>query len=179
MIESHIINCMKDKIYISNLVGAFATMASNEIEKEISDLGGRSLSHETALVVIHNHPNETIDILSRVLSLTHSGAVRLINTLESEGFVQRHKSAKDARSVVLSVTSAGRARVQSILNSREKITLKLLESFDEIQQQNFLNLLEIAMGNLTSEKIKALQICKLCNEGACRKQGCPVEKSVS
>lgn len=178
MSESHIIDCMKDKKYISNLIGAFATMASNKIEKEISELGGRSLSHETALVVIHNHPNETIDVLSKILDLTHSGAVRLINTLESEGFVQRHKSAKDARSVVLSITSAGSTRVQSILSSREKITFKLLDNFDEIQKQDFLNLLEIAMGNLTNEKIKALQICKLCNEGVCRKQGCPVEKSI-
>ncbi|NRA72806.1 MAG: MarR family transcriptional regulator [Gammaproteobacteria bacterium] len=169
---------MKDKKYISNLIGAFSTMVSSKIEIGISELGGRSLSHEIALVVIHNHPNETIDVLSKVLGLTHSGTVRLINTLENEGFVQRHKSEKDARSVVLSVTSAGSIRVQSILDSREKVTLKLLESFDETQKQDFLNLLEIAMGNLTGEKIQALQICKLCNEGVCRKQGCPVEESL-
>ncbi|SGZ15111.1 hypothetical protein [Moritella viscosa] len=80
---------------------------------------------------------------------------------------------------MLSVTSAGSIRVQSIFNSREKVTLQFLKNFDEIQKQDFLNLLEIAMGNLTSEKIKALQICKLCNEGVCRKQGCPIEESVS
>ncbi|MGJ8648272.1 MAG: MarR family winged helix-turn-helix transcriptional regulator [Marinomonas colpomeniae] len=151
-------------------------MVSNEIEKEISELGGRNLSHEIALVVIYNHPNETIDVLSKVLDLTHSGAVRLINTLENDGFVQRHKSTQDARSVVLRVTGTGSIRVQSILDSREKVTLKLLENFDESQKQDFLNLLDIAMSNLNSKKIKALQICKLCNEGVCRKQGCPVEE---
>ena len=178
MIESHIIKNMKNTKYISNLIGAFATKVSNDIEKEISELGGRSLNHETALVVINNHPNETIDVLSKVLELTHSGAVRLINTLESEGLVERHKSAQDARSVVLNVTNEGSIRAQSILNNREKVTFKLLENFDEVQKQDFLNLLQIAMSNSNGEKIKALQICKLCNEGVCRKQGCPVEEAM-
>lgn len=169
---------MKDEKYISNLIGAFATKVSSEIEKQISELDGRSVNHEIALVAIYNHPNETIDILSKVLGLTHSGAVRLINTLENEGVVERHKSAQDARSVVLLVTLKGRKRVESILNSREKVTLKVLEIFDENQRQDFLSLLEIAMGHLTDEKIDARRICRLCNEGVCRKLGCPVENAV-
>lgn len=59
---------------------------------------------KTVLVVINNHPNETIDVLSKVLALSHSGAVRLINTLEQEGLVARYKSMQDARFVVLRTT---------------------------------------------------------------------------
>jgi DNA-binding MarR family transcriptional regulator len=169
---------MKNEKYISNLVGAFATAVSSEVESNISELGARSLSHEVALVAIHNHPNETIDILSKVLGITHSGAVRLINTLEKENLVERHKSPQDARSVVLRVTVDGSIRVESILKSREGVTSKLLRSFDDNQKKDFMKLLEIAMSNLTNERIEARRICKLCNEGVCRKFGCPVENAI-
>lgn len=178
MTESHRIKDMKDKIYISNLIGAFSTTVSNKIEKEISKLNGRSLNHDIALVAINNHPNETINVLSRTIDLTHSGTVRLIDTLENEGFVEKHKSTTDARSVVLNVTKTGSIRAQSILNHRENITLRLLECFDENQKHDFLNLLEIALSNLTNEKIEARRICRLCNEGVCRIQGCPVESAI-
>ncbi|WP_153811007.1 MarR family winged helix-turn-helix transcriptional regulator [Paraglaciecola arctica] len=159
MTESHIIKLMKD-------------------EKQISELGGRSQSHEAALVAINNHPNETIDVLSKVLGLSHSGAVRLINTLEKENLVMRHKSARDARAIVLCTTNAGSERVQKILDSRERVTAQMLKSFDDRQKQDFLRLLKVAMSNLTQEQIEARRICRLCNEGVCRKSGCPVENSV-
>ena len=60
---------MKNEKYISNLIGTFATSVSNDIEKQIAELGGRSLSHEAALVTIYNHPNETIDVLSKTIEL--------------------------------------------------------------------------------------------------------------
>jgi MarR family transcriptional repressor of emrRAB len=169
---------MKDEKYISNLIGAFATTISSEIEKSIAELDGRSLSHEIALVAIYNHPNETISTLSKVLAITHSGAVRLINTLENEGLVERYKSEQDARSVVLHVSDKGKERAQSVLFSREKVTSNLLKNFNEAQRRDFLNLLEIAMSNLTDKQIEARRICRLCDEGICRKLGCPVEKSV-
>ncbi len=169
---------MKDEKYLSNLIATFATTVATQVEQQIAELGGRSLSHEAALVAIYNHPNDTIDVLSKVLGLSHSGAVRLINTLEKAGLVERHKSAQDARSVVLCVTNEGSERVQSILKSRQSVTVKMLENFDQTQKQNLLSLLEVAMGNLTHEPIEARRICRLCNEGVCRKHGCPVEKAV-
>lgn len=148
------------------------------LKKQIAELGGRSLSHESALFTIYNHPNETIDVLSKVLGLTHSGAVRLINTLEKEELVERRKSVKDARSVVLYVTDKGSQRVKRVLNSRETATSKILNSFNDEQKQSFLSLIELALSSLTSEQIEARKICKLCNEGVCRKRGCPVGNAI-
>jgi DNA-binding MarR family transcriptional regulator len=179
MIESHIIKPMENDKYISNLIGAFAITISSNIEQQIAELGGRSLNHEAALVAVHNHPNETIDILSKILGLTHSGAVRLINTLESEDLIERHKSVKDARAVVLRVTATGQKRVNLILASREKVVRELLENFDDKQRENFVDLLRISMKHLTSDQVEARRICRLCDEGVCRKQGCPVENITS
>lgn len=178
MIESYIVGFMKDEKYISNLIGAFATSVSTAISLQVSTLGGRSLNHEAALVAINNHPDETIDMLSKVLALTHSGAVRLINALEQEGLVARHKSTQDARSVVLRTTQQGSERVRDILNKREAATFKVIEHFSDEQKQLFTELLETTMANLTNKQIEARRVCRLCDEDVCRKLGCPVEKTI-
>jgi DNA-binding MarR family transcriptional regulator len=169
---------MKNETYISNLIGAFASSISTAVESQVLTLGGRSLSHEAALVAINNHPNETIDVLSKVLALSHSGAVRLINTLEQEGLVARYKSVQDARSVVLRTTQQGGDRVKEIFSRRENVTSKVLEYFTDEQKEQFSGLLEVAMANLTDKHIEARRICRMCDEGVCRKLGCPVEKSI-
>lgn len=169
---------MNDDKYLSNLIGAFATSVSTSIENQVFELKGRSLNHEVALVAISNHPNETIDVLSKVLGLTHSGTVRLINTLEQEGLVARHKSLQDARSVVLNTTLQGNDRVEQILTHRHNALAKVTEHFSHDQKQQFTKLLEVAMGHLTDKKVEARRICRLCDEGVCRKQGCPIEKSI-
>jgi DNA-binding MarR family transcriptional regulator len=178
MIQSYIVRFMTNDKYISNLIGAFASSVSTAVESQVLTLGGRSLSHESALVAINNHPNETIDVLSKVLALSHSGAVRLINTLEQEGLVARYKSVQDARSVVLRTTQQGAERVEAILSRRESVTFKVLEHFSEDQKKQFSELLETAMAHLTDKHIEARRICRMCDEGVCRKLGCPVEKAI-
>src|SRR4051794_34944005 len=48
----------------------------------------------------------TVDRLARVLHLTHSGAVRLVDRLERDGLVQR-RPGPDGRTRSLFVTTAG------------------------------------------------------------------------
>lgn len=170
---------MKSEKYISNLMGAFATSVSTAIEDRVAMLGGRSFSHDTALVAIDNHPNETIDILSKVLGLTHSGAVRLINTLEQEGLVYKYRSIQDARAAVLSTTQVGKERVKKILSTREEVIATVFQHFDSEQKQSLVGLLEVAMGNLAYTEVEARRICRLCDEGVCRDLGCPVEAAVT
>ncbi|WP_215607638.1 MarR family winged helix-turn-helix transcriptional regulator [Leptothoe spongobia] len=119
---------MSNNDYLANLLGAFATTVSTRIEDEIAELGGRNLNHEAALVAICNHPNDSIDVLSKVLGISHSGAVRLINTLEKEELVERHRSEDDARAVVLRVTAKGQKRADNVLHAREQITSQMLNS---------------------------------------------------
>lgn len=175
MTQSYTMLVMKDDKYLSNLLGAFATSLSGSIETQIAALQGRSLNHEAALVASHYHPEETIDSLSKVLNLTHSGTVRLVNTLEQSGLLQRHKSQRDARSVVLCTTDAGAERVAQILQQRDSAIQQVLRHLTAAQKQQFMGLLEVAMGQLSEEPLAARRICRLCDESVCRKEGCPVE----
>lgn len=178
MSESYIVEGMNNEHYLGNLIGAFATNIANRIEEQVATLGGRSLNHESALVAIHYHPNDTIDTLSKVLGLSHSGAVRLVDTLTKENLVVRHKSTADARSVVLCVSQKGKLRVEKILQARQKVTAQILSQYNEEEKQAIAQLLEPAMSKLAKEPIAARRVCRLCNEDVCRSMGCPVEKSV-
>lgn len=179
MIESYIFEYMETNNYITNLLGAFATTVSTQIEQAVANLGGRSLTHESALVTIRNHPNDTIHVLSKALGLTHSGGVRLINTLEEEGLVERHRSEEDARAVVLRVTTKGRRRADNILQAREQVIEPILTNLTDKQQQSLIPILEASLRELTGSQEGARRICRLCDERTCRPQGCPVELEVS
>ena len=179
MTQSHIVIIMKNDKYMTNLLGAFATTVSTQIEQSVAELGGRSLSHEAALVAIYNHPNNSIDMLSKVLGLTHSGAVRLINTLEKEKLVERHRSNEDARAVVLRVTIKGKARAYSVLQAREKITTQIVKTLTVKQKTALEPVLEAMLGALTNGQEGARRICRMCNEEVCRIQGCPVERATN
>lgn len=170
---------MKNDDYITNLLGAFATTVSTGIEQGIAELGGRSISHEAALVAIYNHPNDSIDMLSKVLGITHSGAVRLINTLEQEQWVRRHKSTTDARAIVLRVTTKGKKRAEQVLQAREQVITQVTDVLTTEQKAALEPILKTALGALTHDQKEARRICRICNEQVCRSKGCPVEEVVT
>lgn len=161
--------------YLENILGAFTTALMSNIESEVSSLGGRSLNHETALVSIFNHPNEGIDKLSKVLGLTHSGAVRLVGTLTSEGLLMRRQNPDDARAAVLCVTEAGQQRVEKILQARARTIENVVADLNIQQREQLLPIIESALSSITKNEIEARKICRLCNEGVCKSTGCPVE----
>ena len=170
---------MTEDNYLKNLLGVFATTVASNIEMEVAELDGRSLSHEAALVAINNHPNDGIEMLSKVLGLTHSGTVRLINNLVHDGLVDRHQSKIDARAVVLCVTDAGRERANKILLAREKITNSIIDTLSENRKKMIVPILEAILSAMTGNIVEARRICRFCDEGVCRKAGCPVEIAIT
>lgn len=166
---------MNTELYLNNILGAFATTLASAIDENVSKLGLRSGNAATAVVTIFNHPNESIDVLRRILNLTHSGAVRLINGLEEEGLVERKPSKQDRRAVVLLLTDEGQICAKQILAARESITTRIIENLTGEQREAMKPVLKAMLQTLTSDHDSARRNCRLCNEGVCRPQGCPVE----
>ena len=165
--------------YLKNLLGVFATTVASNIESEVAELGGRSLSHESALVTIRNHPNDGIDVLSKVLGITHSGAARLVDTLVRENLVERQRSDNDARAVVLRVTAKGRNRANKVLAARDQVTSQILGTLNAKQKKSIVPALETMLSAMTQDFAGARRICRFCDEGVCRSNGCPVEMAVT
>ncbi|MHA2686430.1 MarR family winged helix-turn-helix transcriptional regulator [Vibrio harveyi] len=169
---------MSDNVYMKNLLGAFAIAASHAIEQRIDLLGGRNISHEIALVTVYNHPNESIDVLRKILDMSHSGAVKLVNVLEEDGLMIRCKSQLDARVTGLKVTDLGAQRVSEILSSRDAILSDVVCNLTGEQREQLIPIIESMMHAMTTDEPSARKICKMCNEDVCRKRGCPVENSI-
>lgn len=161
----------------NNLLAAFATTLASEIARRVAAIGLRSDNAAAALVTILNHPDDSIDVLRRTLALTHSGAVRLIDSLVTDGFVERRPNTQDGRSVVLHLTLLGERSARDVLAARASVTDEIMATLAGDQQQALAPMLEALLGSMTQDYESARRNCRLCDEGACRPHGCPVEQA--
>lgn len=82
----------------------------------ISRAAGMTQQQYQALLAIRAWPDAAMHIgdLATQLLLTHHAAVQLVDRLESAQLAQRTPSPHDRRSVLLSLTPSGKARVEEL-----------------------------------------------------------------
>ena len=81
---------------IANLLGALSLAVMDRIEQSAREVIGRGGETPAALVVIGYGQGMTNDKLRRILGLSHSGTVRLVDRLVSDRLVER-RPGKDGR----------------------------------------------------------------------------------
>jgi DNA-binding MarR family transcriptional regulator len=120
----------------------------------------------------------TIDGLARVLDLSHSGAVRLVDRLEREGRVER-RSGADGRSVAVHLTPAGMAAAEALREAREAALVAVLGPLDAGERAQLTGLLGRLLGGMTPDRAAARRTCRLCDAQACgHPDHCPVTQAV-
>jgi DNA-binding MarR family transcriptional regulator len=158
----------------ANLLGALVLALHDEMEAATTAAAEHGAAYPAALATILGIPGLSIEALRQILGLSHSGTVRLLDALEAEASVVR-KSGKDARSVAVELTPAGRRRAQAVLRAREQALAPALEGLTAVERGQLLRLTEKLLGNLTRTRQHADVICRLCDLGACPEDRCPVE----
>ena len=108
-----------------NMLGALALALSDRIATSAEAASGLHDTAASALVVIVNHPGEPIDAIRRALGLTHSGAVRLVDGLETAGLVERRRNDRDARAIAVWPTRAGQRAESKITAARAELLAPL------------------------------------------------------
>jgi hypothetical protein len=73
----------------TNLLGAAVTALNDELEAATTSAAEHGAAFPAALVSVHWTPGLSIEQLRRVLGISHSGTVRLLDRLEREGAVER------------------------------------------------------------------------------------------
>ncbi len=126
-----------------------------------------------ALVSIGHNFGESVDFLSGILQLSHSGCVRLVDKLAEQSLVER-REGQDRRVVTLYLTAAGQARKREILRARREALNSVFDTLEERQQEQLTALMEVMLKAITSTKAEADIICRLCEEHACAQARCPV-----
>lgn len=109
------------------------------------------------------------------MRLSHSGTVRLIDRLEADGLVERHRGA-DERSAALVLTTMGEQRMQDILTERRRTLEQAIEPLSFSEQAQLTALLEKLLTHLTCGREQADFVCQLCEIEACPLKTCPVSE---
>lgn len=162
----------------ANLLGAHALAVGDVVRAAAEGASALSAAGPAALVAIDMHPGQSLDTLARVLRLTSSGAVRLVDRLASEGLVERRPGA-DGRTRALHLSAAGERAVRGVLDERQAALVGVLEVLSEREQEQLAPLLEKLLQGLAGDRARARGICRLCDLGACREGArCPLDLDV-
>ncbi|GAA3729321.1 hypothetical protein GCM10022225_08430 [Plantactinospora mayteni] len=161
-----------------NLVAALVLGLADALERAAEEAGAPGSTVASALTTILFNPGERIDDLSRVLGITGSGTVRLVDRLVRDGLVER-RHGTDRRSVALWLTAAGETSAWQIVAARREVLRRALAPVDEAQRQTLAAAAESVLAGLAVDRQRADRICRLCDYLACPQDRCPVELAVS
>lgn len=167
---------MNDDLRTANLLGAAVLALYDELRGALEGTTGRAGEGPAALVVLGHQPGLSNDALSRLLGLTHTGSVRLIDRLISDGLVERRASALDRRGVALFLTPAGEAARLQVLTARQQVLAPLVDRLTSQEQVQLGDLLGKLLQTTARDDTHKLRICRLCDSGACGR--CPIHVPV-
>jgi MarR family transcriptional regulator, negative regulator of the multidrug operon emrRAB len=161
----------------ANLLGALVTALHDELEAATSEAAAHGSAFPAALVSILGEPGMSIETLRRILGVSHSGTVRLLDQLEAERLVER-KAGPDGRTVALHLTAAGRRQAKAVQGARLAVLDNALGLLTAQERSQLLRLNEKLLGGLTRDRDHSDHICRLCDLAACPGSSCPVECAV-
>lgn len=170
---SHIIFGMsKESLRTANLLGAAVLGLHDTLRQAVEKRSGRTGEAPAALCALGHQPGLSNDGLSRLLYLTHTGTVRLVDRLAADGLVERRPDPQDKRGVALHLTRAGRRARQEILQDRFAALLPLVDSLNQREKKALSDLLSKLLVAVSRDDVHKLRICRMCDGGTCL--DCPI-----
>lgn len=151
----------------ANVLGALSLVITDLTAEAVAAAGGQSVSAAAALSALDQFLDRpTLDQLRRVLGLTPSGAVRLVDRLAGAGLVERGPGSDGrTRSVVL--TDAGRRAAERIAEARADLLTGFLDELSPTDRRDLHRLLGRVMATVVRAKDGGAWICRLCDLTAC------------
>jgi DNA-binding MarR family transcriptional regulator len=165
----------------ANLLGTLSLAVTGRVEAAVATGSPHGPSAPAALAALAGYlGGEPIDALARVLGLTHSGAVRLVDRLAGAGLVERRRGG-DGRSVAVTLTPAGRRAAAEIRAARERALAEALSVLGAEERRALTALHEKLLAGLTDDRASARRLCRLCDVEACghERGTCPVTRTAS
>lgn len=159
----------------TNAFGALALAVADRMEESVAAVAGHGASGPAALVALDGlAAGRSIDSLRRILDLTHSGTVRLVDRLAAARLVERRIGA-DVRAVSLHLTPEGRRAARRVGAAREAALEQVLSPLDAAQRDELNSLLSALFRGLAPSDDDARRLCRLCDADGCgRRRGtCP------
>ncbi len=125
-------------------------MAASEFGRAQAARASRqSASRFTVLVQLADEGPVKLGHIAQRMTLTTGAVTALTDALESEGLVQRRPNPADRRSVLLSLTDAGRTLVDSYLGAFDRAVLLAVADMDQDQMEALQILVSRTITSLT------------------------------
>ncbi len=90
--------------------------------------------------------NQTM--LQKAINIDSAAITRHLKQLETEGMVQRRKSAEDNRVTIVHLTDEGRKHIDGYKTEKANFMNQLMQDFNEIEIEQLANYLERMQNNL-------------------------------
>jgi DNA-binding MarR family transcriptional regulator len=163
-----------------NVLGALSLVVADQMSDAVAAAGGQSQTAAAALSALeHFRDGCSIDTLRRMLGLTSSGTVRLVDRLEGAGQVER-RAGPDARTASITLTASGHRAAARITAARAAVLEEALSALSAQERQTMARLTARMLGGVVRRKLAreaqaTRWICRLCDMHACgRAEGrCP------
>ena len=84
------------------------------------------------------HPTE----LARLMWMSKHSMTKIIDSLEKDGLVVRQRIDEDRRAVLIKITSFGLDFIQQTLNSHDELWINVIDSLNEKEQKELIELLQ-------------------------------------
>lgn len=165
------------RLRTANLLAALAGDVTERVEATLKRHPNQTDSATAALNVMGFWEGITNAELARVLKLSHTATVRLVDKLEAQGFVEA-REGKDRRATHLHLTAAGRKAVQPALVARCAAVEGYLGALTPAEEKQFTGLLEKLMRPLATDGMTVSHFCRLCEFTSCPGDQCPMHANM-
>jgi MarR family transcriptional repressor of emrRAB len=168
---------MMSRLRTANLLAALAGDITERAGATLLRHPNQTDSFAAALNVIGFWDGITNAELARVLKLSHTATVRLVDKLEGRGLVES-RSGPDKRATHFHLTDAGKAEVGPLLVERCVAVDGYLDVLSESEQTQLNGLLEKLMRPLAVDGFTVSHFCRLCDDKICPGTDCPMHKEL-
>ena len=166
-IESH------DNDRTANLLGAAALAIGDRMNEKIRSLG-LSMEEASVLTTLSSTKLRIRD-LADILHHSHSGTVRLISRLEEKGLLEKLPGA-DRREMSVELTKKGREVLRAVHEARSAFLNGVVDGVEPSFRGTLASILEAILRSFADDDLETFRICRLCDEGVCDQEICPVEQ---
>jgi MarR family transcriptional repressor of emrRAB len=160
---------------LENLWNAISLATVDKIEQAFAARIGRGPSAVAAIIQTGTEPGLSIERLRRILALSHSATVRLVDQLVADGFLRREAaSGADRRARSLYLTDEGEALFEAARSTRRNVAKAALARLSEAERKSLTGMVEKMFPALVAGGDDELVVCRLCDEAVCPFERCPV-----
>ncbi len=165
-----------DDARLVNLLGAAALGLGDAIGTDAAVAAGLDTTTATALITLLDLARGgSIRSVSRLIGISHSGTVRLVNRMVDDGLITR-RPGQDGRTLAVTLTRRGRSLAHRLRTDRAAAIGAALDGLSAEQREQLASICVVMVGNLVTARLSARgearepaggALCRLCDPTIC------------